>query len=157
MDEGSGIEQTFVRGKARWHKSCNTKFNITKLKRAEKRYSTEEKSSGISKKFTRYNTQSKAPPNINTCFLHNASTFGLDSHVRRYATILQDQNLLAKLSAGDLVAVEAKYHNACLTSLSNRARAIDTEDKDDDHTLQLESIAFAELVIFIEDSRSEKM
>jgi hypothetical protein len=60
------------------------------------------------------------------------------------------------LSTGDLVAIEAKYHNACLTSLSNRARAIDTEDKDDDHTLQLEGIAFAELVIFIEDSRSEE-
>ena len=59
------------------------------------------------------------------------------------------------MSAGDLVAIEPKYHNACLTSLSNRARVIDTEDKDDDQTLQLESIAFAELVIIIEDYWSE--
>ena len=107
------------------------------------------------------------PPNINRCFfcdecerwnspLHSASTFGLDARVRKYAAVLHDQNLLAKLSTGDLVAIEAKYYNACLTSLSNRARAIDTEVKDDDHTLQLEGIAFAELVVFIEDSRSEE-
>ena len=166
LDEGSGIEQTFVSKKARWHKSCNTKFNITKLRRAEKRYSTEEQSSGIGKKFTHSNTGSEAPPNMNRCFfcgecercnspLHNASTFGLDARVRKYAAVLQDENLLAKLSTGDLVAMEAKYHNACLTSLSNRARALDTEDKDEDHTLQLESIALAELVIFIKDSWSE--
>ena len=98
LDEGSGIEQTFVSEKARWHKSCNTKFNITKLRRAEKRYSTEEQSSGIGKKFTRSNTGSEAPPNINRCFfcdecerwnspLHNASTFGLDARVRKYAAV----------------------------------------------------------------------
>ena len=84
------------------------------------------------------------------------STFELDTRVRKYAAVLQDQKLLSKLSAGDLVAIEAKYHNACLTSLSNRARAIDTEDKDDVLTLDLEAIALAELVIFIEDSRSEE-
>ena len=33
---------------------------------------------------------------------------------------------------------------------------MDTERKDDDHTLQVESIAFAELVIFIEDSQSDE-
>jgi hypothetical protein len=36
---------------------------------------------------------------------------------------LQDQNLLAKLSAGDVVAQELKYHRACLTSLYNKERA----------------------------------
>ena len=42
LDEGSGIEQTFVSKKARWHKSCNTKFNIGKT-------------------FTHSNTGSEAP------------------------------------------------------------------------------------------------
>ena len=58
LDEGSGIEQTFVSEKSHWHKSCNTKFNIPKLRRAKKRYSTEEQSSGIGKKFTPSNTGS---------------------------------------------------------------------------------------------------
>ena len=37
LDEGEGLENTFVRWKARWHKSCYDLFNSTKLKRAEKR------------------------------------------------------------------------------------------------------------------------
>jgi hypothetical protein len=47
----------------------------------------------------------------------------VDARVREYATALQDQKLLAKLSEGDLVAIEAKYHPACLVLLYNRARA----------------------------------
>ena len=37
-----------------------------------------------------------------------------DSRVRECAKTLQDTALLAKLSAGDLVALEAKYHAKCL-------------------------------------------
>ena len=36
LDEGSGIEATLHEHKAKWHKSCHTKFNVTKLQRAEK-------------------------------------------------------------------------------------------------------------------------
>jgi len=36
--------------------------------------------------------------------LHHASTLDLDAHVRQCALQLQGQNLLAKLSAGDLIA-----------------------------------------------------
>ena len=126
-----------------------------------------EQSSEVGKKFTHSNTGSETQLNINRCFfcdeferwnnpLHTASTLGLDARVRKHAAVLQDQKLLAKLSAGDLVVIEAKYHNSCLKSLSNRARAMDTERTDDDHTLQVESIAFAELVIFIKDSQSDE-
>ena len=169
LDEGNGIEETFLSQRARWHtcKSCNVKFNSTKLRRAEKRYFPEEQSPIIGKKFTRSSSGNETPSNIDKCFfcdeceswnnpLHNASTFGMDTRVRKCATALHDQILLAKLSGGDLVAIEAKYHAPCLTSLYNRARADDPRDKDDDHTRQLEGIALAELVIFIEDSRSEE-
>ncbi len=37
LDDGSGIEATFTKNNAKWLKSCHTKFNTTKLKRAEKR------------------------------------------------------------------------------------------------------------------------
>jgi hypothetical protein len=36
---------------------------------------------------------------------------------------LQDQKLLATLSAGDVVAQELKYHGACIPSLHNKERA----------------------------------
>lgn len=45
------------------------------------------------------------------------ATFGLDTPVRKCATALQDEKVLAKLNAGDLVAVEAKYHAPCLAKL----------------------------------------
>ena len=35
LDEGNGIEETFLSQRGRWH---NVKFNSTKLRRAEKRY-----------------------------------------------------------------------------------------------------------------------
>ncbi len=38
------------------------------------------------------------------------------------AGLLEDTELLAKLSAGDMVALEAKYHTKCLVGLYNRAR-----------------------------------
>ena len=51
-----------------------------------------------------------------TSSLHNVSTFELDTRVRQCAYQLQDQRLLAKLSGGDLIAQEAKYHLQCLVS-----------------------------------------
>ena len=37
LDEGNGIEQTFLDKKASWHKSCRDLFSNTKLERAKKR------------------------------------------------------------------------------------------------------------------------
>ena len=36
----------------------------------------------------------------------------------------KNDKLLARLSEGDLVAIEARYHKNCLNSLGNRVRAI---------------------------------
>jgi hypothetical protein len=55
--------------------------------------------------------------------LHEAMTMQLNTRLHQCAQNLQDQNLLAKLSAGDVVAQELKYHRACLTSLYNKERA----------------------------------
>jgi len=62
-------------------------------------------------------------------------------------------DLLAKLSAGDLVAQEAKYHRNCLLNLYNRARKIREmagKCADDEHSIA--GLAFAELVVFIEEA-----
>ena len=39
--------------------------------------------------------------------LHRASTFDIDFKVQKYATKLNDTCLLSKLSAGDIVAIDA--------------------------------------------------
>ena len=163
LDDGSGIAETFIARKARWHKSCSAKFNSTKLQRVEKRRSSEQE--GLSsEKFTGSTQISSATPaavkkrffceedetKINP--LRSASTFSLDSRVRDCAAILQDEALLAKLSAGDLVAIEAKYHSNCLASLYNKAQSATTEFPRSGLNA-LEGIALAELVSYIEESR----
>ena len=68
--------------------------------------------------------------------------------------VLQDEMLLAKLSAGDLVALEAKYHAPCLASLYKKAERVKEEGEEDETSPRLpEGIALAELVSFIEESR----
>ena len=86
--------------------------------------------------------------------LHNVSTFGLDARARKCAAALQDEKLLAKLSGGDLVALEAKYHAPCLASLYKKAERVKEEGEEDRTSPRRpEGIALAELVSFIEESR----
>ena len=45
----------------------------------------------------------------------NCATMKLDHDIRRMATELQDSSLLVRISEGDLIAIEAKYHFNCLS------------------------------------------
>lgn len=85
LDEGNGIEGTFLANKARWHKSCYALFNSTKVKRAEKRHATLEEDL-VGGKFTRSNVSVCSKETVPACFicdkcdgqtLHNVSTLGL--------------------------------------------------------------------------------
>lgn len=55
--------------------------------------------------------------------LCEGSTFQLDRRVRAIATLVEDTELLARMSAGDMVALEAKCHNKCLVGLYIRETA----------------------------------
>ncbi|KAI0243441.1 hypothetical protein LSAT2_000008, partial [Lamellibrachia satsuma] len=55
--------------------------------------------------------------------LRQVMTKQLDSRLREYAKILEDDQLIARLSAADLIAQEAKYHDRCALNLSNEAKA----------------------------------
>lgn len=89
--------------------------------------------------------------------LHNISTLEIDTRVRQCAYELQDQRLLAKLSGGDLIAQEAKYHLSCLVSLYNRARNVFKEDRDEEDLSTVNhGLAFAGLVSYIEESRLDE-
>ena len=80
------------------------------------------------------------------------STFGLDSRVRASAFKLRDEKLLTKLSQGtDLIALEAKYHPACLAQLYKADSLNETADQNENE-ISPESIALAELVSYIEES-----
>ena len=87
--------------------------------------------------------------------LPNASTYNIDTNVRRAALDVGDTVLLAKLAAGDTTAIVAKYHQNCLRSLYNRARQ-DAPKGNDGQESCLHGIAFAELVAFLEDMNNDE-
>ena len=132
MNDGDGLEQTFVSRRAKFHTTCSLKFNKNELQRATKRKTSadEEISPGAKKKYTRQNLFRKDEA-ADICFfcdkpatdskpLHKASTLDLDTRVRQCAVNVQDQRLIAKLSERDLIANGAEYHTQCLVSLYNR-------------------------------------
>ena len=140
LDEGNGVEATLRKNKAKWHKSCHSKFNITKLKRAEKRKHSREESDfdTTPRKYTRKSSFLMADK-TDICFFvrlryhQNCSMkcqhFHLDSHVRECALVLQDERLLIKLSAGDMIAQEAKYHLKLYTTKLSAGDMIAQEAK----------------------------
>ena len=46
----------------------------------------------------------------------------MDKKVREAAAELLDERLIVKLSEGDLVATESKYHKTCLAEFYNKER-----------------------------------
>ena len=117
LDEGEDIEETFRLHKAKWHDSCRLQYNKTKLWRAEKRkrpHKDDPEHDRGTRKFTHLSREHGDQHSTEMCFfcdkpavgdgLCNASTFELDIRVRQCALKLQDKPLLAKLSAGDLIA-----------------------------------------------------
>lgn len=164
LDEGQGIEMTMVANNAQYHQSCRLKYNNTKLRRAEKRalktdsedlevYTTCKRSRSRSTSIQRDLCFFCEQPPGNSG-LHEAATFQVDKRVQTCAEILEDTELLAKLSAGDMVALDAKYHAKCLVGLYNRARKAKAKGhKSTGEKEVMSRLAFAELVMYIEETR----
>ncbi|CAG2215782.1 unnamed protein product [Mytilus edulis] len=147
------------------YQSLADNIKKTKLNRAEKRTSRESIDEATTSKKTRHSFSVQSTSNPSVCFfcnengqeaLHESSTFGQDTRVRECAVKLNDTLLLAKLSAGDLIAQEAKYHSKCLVSLYNRASRIEmkNDNVESKKERQIHGIAFSELVSYINETRS---
>ena len=88
--------------------------------------------------------------------LREAATFKLDHWVCAAAPLLQDTEILGRLSTGDMVAIEAKYHTRCLLRLYHLARRATLEGLEDNgqgHAASTSGVVFAELVLYIEETR----
>ncbi len=73
------------------------------------------------------------------------------------ATDLQDTSMLTGIEGGDLTALEAKYHLACLTGLRNRHRSLLRKTQGSQSSCSIEEIkfearAFVELITHVENS-----
>ena len=68
------------------------------------------------------------------------------------ANILEDTFLYAKLQLGDMIAQDAVYHKACLSNLYRNASNKQLRGYFSDSQRKLSSIAFGEVVAFIEEA-----
>ena len=136
---------TLVANSAHYHQSCQLKFNNTKYVRAEKRSRVPKADVPVLPACKHSRSQStEVCVTKNVCFfcgeasgnsgMYEAATFQIDKRVRSCAVQLEDTELLAKLSTGDMVTLEAKYHSKCLVGLYNRARMIKSEGGNIDET-----------------------
>jgi len=165
LDEGDGIEATLIQNKAMYHNSCRLLFNNTKLERAQKRRKITPSTSGGAGESCGKRQRTSDPPKVQ-CFiceedqisnLRRAMTMQLNERLNQCAKTLNHGKLLAKLSAGDVVAQEMKYHPRCLVELYNLERAylnaVKQEEKGNRRGNESYPVAFSELVIYIMDSK----
>ena len=64
---------------------------------------------------------------------------------------MQGDNLLTKLSSGDVVAIEMKYHPQCLVNLYNRDRAQSGYSKKSRKTGVARNTAYAEMLSYMQE------
>ena len=176
---GGGIDDLvhlMLEKNAVWHKTCKLKVNNHKVDRAKAQQKRKSDSSYVyspvkTRKSDSYASgescsSNKAP----VCFfcnnikhpssssLHKAATFQLDANVRRCANILGDKALIAKLTDGDLIALDAQYHLTCLTQLYRRANAKEAgECNDSKEVTMAKAQAYSELVAYLESNRCTGM
>ena len=168
LDEGQGVEATMVAHQAKWHKTCTLQYNNTMLRRAEKRPIASSSVFGCSDDVPGKRTRSlssEATTSDASCFfcgesgteiLHGVATYQVDTRVRKCAAQVGDNELLARLSMGDMVALEAKYHSKCLLALYYRAKTTVEAEPKTDHEGVMSRIVLAELVLYIEETHLEE-
>ena len=175
FDEGAGIEAAFNAHNAKWHKSCRNLYNKTKLDRALTRRALVSEGNSVADNINEclpvedsdmestvdyFTRSSLSTSSVNFCFfcnksekegcgkLHQVTTLEVDARVRRCAHMLNDCTLIANLSAGDMIALEAKYHAVCLVSLYKKSAAFERNELyvDDADVSAKHSLAFAQSI-----------
>lgn len=166
LEYTSNLQDVLLSNKAKWHKSCQLKYNSTKLQRLQKRSheDTDVEDQSERRKSIRIGSEHEKETKFpRKCFfcdsdstdqpMHSVTTFEVDRRVRKIATDTDDAAILAKLSAGDMIAIEAVYHTKCLSTFYNRSRAQETSQSNADGVLH--GIALAEILAYINEEKNE--
>ena len=164
LDEGDGIEATLRRNNAKYHENCRQMFSNCKLERARKRAASAEGSSEESRSKVR-----RASLQPQQCFLCDEDvasapdkragmTMTLNERLKECAKTLSDGKLLARLSGGDIVAQEFKYHLSCLAALYNKERAhlsaIKKQTQEQQNEKEIIPLVFSELLAYIVETKA---
>ncbi|WAQ99755.1 hypothetical protein MAR_024128 [Mya arenaria] len=79
----------------------------------------------------------------------------MDTTVRQYAHHVQETVLLAKLSTGDLISQEAKYHLKCYRELYHKTRVTDSDVDQGQTESRVHGIVLSGLIAYIEESHRD--
>ena len=128
LEDGTGrtIGERLQTNNAGWHIGCRVKYNKHKFGRLNKincnsnSCETKTKLQNRERKDIKEKICIFCEMPVGQKRLHDVTTHNIDSKVRQCAIDLQDTKMLAKLSAGDMIAIEAKYHRDCLTNYYRR-------------------------------------
>ena len=85
--------------------------------------------------------------------MRKVSTLGLNQRVSDAARKISEIKLQGKLSEGDMIALDAVYHLACLSSLYRKADAVDHGSSESHSVKIIKAQTFEELIDYIEDHR----
>eukprot|EP00112_Aurelia_sp_Birch-Aquarium-sp1_P020487 Seg5293.4 transcript_id=Seg5293.4/GoldUCD/mRNA.D3Y31 product="hypothetical protein" protein_id=Seg5293.4/GoldUCD/D3Y31 len=162
------LAEKLLENEAKFHKQCKNRYDDQHYQRAckKRKLLANDEVDSISPPSTR--ARFSAHNFVPRCFfcekedthanLTQAQTFCLDKRVRDAATQLQDEKILAKLSAGDMIAVEAVYHKACLVTLYNRLRNFkNPSSKEESEHAIVEGIVLVEILDYIRDTHRETL
>ena len=150
------VEKTCVINKAVYHKRCRSEFNDQHYERAKKRAKTNDtKEENIPSSSRKTRSTFDAKNFQSTCFLCNNSTteqlylvtsLEMDKKIRDSAAEMLDERLIAKLSEGDLIATESKYHKTCLAEFYNKVRKVSPKMSTEEQEKEIvEGIVIAEI------------
>ena len=153
LNNGNGLVD--ITRLPKWHKACYVLCNAGKTARAKNFLILQCKqhlsSTGAPSRSMKTDSDDELAwffCDDTTGNLAKVETVSLDSHVRQIAEVLRDTKLLAKLSGGDMVAIDAQYH-------LRRSGSILWERKISENTLEwstphhINADAFAEVVSYI--------
>ena len=146
--------ESMQKNKASWHKTCRQLYRASALDHAKKRHNQ-----GLppARKSSR---QASVPVDRNLCLFcgeetnaadHSFQKVELTQQIHDKAVILGEERIVAILSEGDLVAIEAKYHRNCYTGFNRRYDAICKQDTPSEN---LVATAENELFQFIQEEVS---
>jgi len=87
--------------------------------------------------------------------LHQASTYKLNNRVLQIAKLLNDVEIINKLTERDMMAWESVYHSDCLIKFYKKGKEIEQVSGGSDVDSQISCTAFVELTIYMSDCAEE--
>ena len=141
---------------ASWHHSCHIKFakaKVDRIKERKRKQSTDTSERRSNRKLLETDDALCIfCGKVSSEKLHEYSTRNAEISLRAMANDMQDNALLTKISGGDLVAIEAKYHFSCLSEYRNRHLSYlrkKSKEVDIDYE-RVKARAFVEVVSYVE-------